>query len=198
MKAFYAVLAANLATVLALPQDAIQINSTIVQDDFEKTLFNETHAFVTIDGVKQMLDLTTPDVIRENGLIRKPLGPGSFLTNSTEPHPDFVARGIHERSTCGDGCCSQYFSCNNEYIIVRDSLWSYWRTPYGAGLPLNGRSGWWTVDGATSFITAIGSGLGFSHNTVNSGCHIRFTMRGCHINIPRGTVLGSYNCAGCN
>lgn len=188
---------------LAMPQDAQnkidaqrKIDAiTSHHKDNDPFKPNETHAFIKVDGDVQVLDLTTDDVIREEHVIRKPLGPDSFFNSSVSMLAPSEAGDLSKRQ---EGYCSMYFGCRDEYITVQGSLWSYWVTRYGSGEALGGRrSGWTSVDATGSEIRTFGSGQAFSGNSVYSGCHIQFDISNCHIDVPSSTNFASYNCAGC-
>ncbi|KAF9886546.1 hypothetical protein FE257_011318 [Aspergillus nanangensis] len=192
-------LLAMASSAMAMPKDDQRSKMdaiTFVRAEDDPYKPNGTHAWIKVDGVMQTIDLTTPDVIRENGLIRKPLGPNSYLNSSSTGLPDSSQSGDLEKRQ--EGYCSQYFSCNNEYIYVNGNLWSYWTTRYGSGYALDGRkSGWTTVNAGTSEIRAYGTALAWSYNEVYAGCHIQFDLNGCTIDVPNAAVFASYNCAGC-
>ncbi|EAW07043.1 uncharacterized protein ACLA_087490 [Aspergillus clavatus NRRL 1] len=172
---------AGLATLaIALPQDVRSPQDTVVYfDENHQYAPNGTHGFIEIDGVMTALDLTTPDVIHEEHIIRKPLGPDSSFNVSIG-----LAQGGGDLDKRADGHCSMFFGCKNEYILVKGNLWSYWTTRYGSGYALNGPSASETIDAdSTTLIRSFG-GLAFSHNTKKAGCHIRFELRSCRIDVP--------------
>ncbi|KAH8812163.1 hypothetical protein F5884DRAFT_898481 [Xylogone sp. PMI_703] len=199
MKSISTVIFTLVTAVMAMPHDlSSSPDNIIVQWNIDHLMPNDTHAFIEVDGIMQTLDLTTPDVIRENGIIRKPIGPNHFLNASTEPHPDFETSGLQKRDCrTGDNCCSQYYSCNNEYIQVNQYLWSNWYTAPGTGLPLNGQSGYVTVNAPGSTVTGFNNALVFSYNEAGGGCHIQFTLNNCQVIVPTWAEFASNDCAGC-
>ncbi|KAF9890387.1 hypothetical protein FE257_006055 [Aspergillus nanangensis] len=186
-------LAATLTTALPRDTPSATPKNVVYLDAKHPHAPNGTHGFLELDGALQALDLSSPDVIHEEHAIRKPLGPDSSF-NVTIGGADPNGGDLDKRQ---EGYCSMYFGCRNQYILVKENLWSFWTVHYGDGDALNGRSGWEDhYADSTSMIRSFG-GQVYASNTKKSGCHITFDLQGCYIDVPTQTFLGSYNCAGC-
>jgi hypothetical protein len=150
-------------------------------------------AMTSVPEVIHVSDLDTfepptldgPDVIHENGIIMKPLGPNAAVNVSTT--------GLSAR----DLECSAYFNCHNMHIVIPGGkqLWSNIHIPIGGGKESGGKEGS-HFNITNSRIYAIRGGTVFGLNRVGPGCYLEFQVHGCEIDVYDTGLLGSYNCLG--
>ncbi|KAK3367651.1 hypothetical protein B0H63DRAFT_529360 [Podospora didyma] len=174
------------------PRNSFTINEVELQGEPDYT-----KAQVTVNGTSKVLDLTTPDVRIEDGIIIKPLGPGAFVNASNTPLHLFPEEEIHARarleSRDPDYHCSMWFYCYNSYINIPRGygLWSWYTIRQNQGESNDGWSGLMVTSPGSTYNAYGPEGQGFSFVDVAYGCRMNVYSYYCTFDIYG--KLGSYN-----